>query len=259
VPLVRLSLAALACACGCATVPSGYAGVLVTTRGVQPAPLGEGMHVLPPLAQVDLYDLRGQERDEDLTAIASDGASVEARTSLVTYHVAPESIPALDREVGPNYYGVVIRPIVRATVRLLIAGYTSGQLYDTELVRELQRRVTERAAERVRPFHVILDGIELRTIAVTNAPGLDHEILDEGALEQRVLATPQRLQIARSRGDARREDADAIARALERIAPTLTPSVLADEARRASDRLLTAPSTSVIVGAPDNPTLEIEP
>jgi regulator of protease activity HflC (stomatin/prohibitin superfamily) len=254
------SVCLLAAIGGCATVPSGHAAVLVTARGgVQPVPLGEGVHLIPPLARVDLYDLRGQEHDEDLVAIAADGAPVEARASLVTFHLAPAELAAFDREVGPDYYGVIVRPIVRATVRLVVAGYTSFQLFDMTAVRALQRRVTELAAERVRKYHVILDAVDLRTLAVTGAPGLERQILDGGVLEQRALATPQRLELARQEGDARRQEARAIARAHELIAPTLTPSVLADAARRASEMLLTAPATSVLVGAPANPLLEIAP
>jgi regulator of protease activity HflC (stomatin/prohibitin superfamily) len=253
-------LLGLVAVCGCATVPSGHAGVLVTARGgVQPVPLGEGMHFIPPLAYVDLYDLRGQERDEDLMAIAADGAPVEARASLVTFHIAPDELVAFDREVGPDYYKVIVKPIVRSTVRLVVASYDSFALYDMTKVRALQRRVTELAAERMRKYHVILDSVDLRTLGVTASPKLQRQILDTGALEQRVLATPQLLEIARRKGDARREDARAIAHAHELVAPTLTRAILDDEARRATDKLLTAPATTVVLGAPAHPRVEVAP
>jgi hypothetical protein len=234
--------------------------VLVTARrGVQPVPLGEGMHIIPLLARVDLYDLRGQERDEDLVAIAADGAPVEARASLVTFHVAPAELAAVDREIGPDYYNVIVRPIVRATVRRVVAGYDSFQLRDMTAVRALQGHASELAAERMRPYHVLLDAVDLRTLAVTASPRLQGQILETGVLEQRVLATPQRLELARRQGDARREEGRAIAHAHELVAPTLTPNVLADEARRATDRLLIAPATTVLLDAPPNPYVEIAP
>jgi hypothetical protein len=256
----RRGLVLIFAVAGCATVPSGHAGVLVTARGgVQPVLLGEGMHLMPPLAYVDLYDLRGQERDEDLVAIAADGAPVAARASLVTFHLAPAELVAFDREVGPDYYAVIVRPIVRATVRLVIAGYDSFALYDMTKVRALQRRVTELAKERMRKYHVILDSVDLRTLAVTASPGLQRQILDTGVLEQEVLATPQLVALARDRGDARRQEARAIAAAHALVAPTLTRAILDDEARRASTRLLTAPSATVVVGAPEHPLLEVAP
>ncbi len=246
-------------AAGCATVPSGFGGVLVTAHGVDPEPVGEGAHVVPPFGHIDVYDLRGQERDEDLIAVTADGAPVAARASLVTYRLAGDELSALERELGPGYYDVVVRPIVSATVRRVLAGARADEL-DTPTIRRLQQEITTLAAARVRPYHVILESVDLRTLAVLLSPGAYGHLLAAGVLEQRLQATPQRLEVARRRGDAQREAARAIAAAHDKVAPTLTREVLADDARRAAAALLAAPTTEVVVGEPTHPvTLEVEP
>ena len=250
----------IAAGSGCASVPPGYGAVLVTASGgVQSPALTEGIHVLPPLAHVDLYNLRGQERTEDIAAIAADGAPVQARASLVTYHVADCELPDLDRQVGPDYYQVIILPIVRSTVRRVIAQYPSSEL-STPTIRVAQSQIARLAAERMRPFHIILDSLDLRTLAVLLSEHAYAAVMDTGVLEQRLQETPQTLEVARRRGEVLREKARSIAGAHELVAPTLTANVLADDRLRAFSTLLTSPTTRVVVGAKGRSNrLEIEP
>ncbi len=238
---------------GCATIPSGSAAVVMNSDG-RLGVLGEGEHTLSPLAQLDVYDLRAQEHDEDLVGITSDGVPVEARTSLVTFAVAPDELVALEQEVGPGYYDVVIKPIVRASVRRVIAGYRADEL-DTPSIVEAQRRITELAAARMRPYHIVLDSIDLRTLSIVMSQKSYRAVVDVGVLEQELQAEPQRLEVARQRGEERRERARAIAAAHARIAPTLTPQVLADDAIRAGAALMAAPSTRVVVEDSAHPTM----
>ncbi len=173
----------------CATVAPGHAGVLVTVSGLAPDTLGEGLHLLPPLAHVDDYDLRGQQQDEDLVAITADGAPVAARASLVTYHVVASELTALEREVGPDYYRIIVRPIIGSTVRRVLAGYSAAEL-DTPTIRAAQAEITRIATARLRPFHLVLDALDLRTLAVLlSAPAL-RSVEEAGVLDQQVQSKP---------------------------------------------------------------------
>jgi regulator of protease activity HflC (stomatin/prohibitin superfamily) len=245
---------------GCATIPPGHAGTRRQEHaGVQSGTLGEGVHFVPPFGRVHVFDLRAQERDEDLIATSSDGVPIEARTSLVTYSVVPGELVALDREIGPGYYEVIVRPIVRSTVRRVLGAYRAGAL-DTPTIRRLQAEATALSAARMRPYHLVLDAIDMRTLAPIYSRESYQPILDAGVLEQELLATPQKLEIARRRGDERRELGRAIADGHARVAPTLTPLVLADERARSEEKLLTAPSTTVLTIDRSHPlTLEVAP
>ena len=230
---------------GCATIPSGSAAVVLAPNG-RTEVFGEGEHDVSPLARIQIYDLRAQEHDEDLVGTTSDGAPLEARASLVTYTIAPDELVALDQEVGPRYYDVIIKPIVRSTVRRVLARYRADEL-DTPTILAAQQEITALAAARLRPHHIVVDAIDLRTLAIVMSESSYRPILETGMLEQELLAQPQRLEVARQRGAERREQARAIAGANDRVAPTLTPQVLADDALRASAALMAAPRTHVIV------------
>jgi hypothetical protein len=152
-----------------------------------------------------------------------------------------------------------VRPIVRSTVRRVLGAYPAGAL-DSPTIRRLQAEATALAAARMRPYHVVLDSIDMRTLAPIYSSASYQPILDAGVLEQQLLATPQKLEVARRRGEERRELARALAAGHAQVAPTLTPAVLADERRRAEERLLSAPSTEVIALDRSHPfTLEMAP
>ncbi|HXJ21017.1 MAG TPA: prohibitin family protein [Polyangia bacterium] len=243
----------------CATVPAGHAGVVLRAGGVDPAPLGEGAHAISPWARVDLYDLRLDEHNEDLIAISADGAQVEARASILTFHAAPGEVVALAREVGPRFYQVLVVPIVSSTVRKVLAGVRADQL-DTPGIIRVQAEVTRLAAERLRPYHVIVDSVNLRTLNVPLSSLAYSTVVETGVEEQKVFLARQEVTLAKQRADRLREEARGIAAAHDVVAPTLRPEILQDSANRAWTALLASPSTTVEVRASSDATLtEVEP
>lgn len=73
-----------------------------------------------PWSRVDLYDVPVDEHTEDLGAVSADGAALEGKASVLTFHAAPGEVVALAREVGPDFYAAVVRPIVSSTVRRVL-------------------------------------------------------------------------------------------------------------------------------------------
>lgn len=256
-PLGTLCCAVLALT-SCATVEPGHAGVETTaTHGVKRELLGEGVTWVGPLAQVDTFDLRAQERNEDLVGIAADGAPVQANASVVTWHLVRDELVAFDREVGPQPYERIIRPVVQWAVRQVVARWTAYDLVDSRNRPRIQGDVTALAARELRPLHVQLDEVFIRQLAVFSAP-FEQEVLATGQREQEALAIPDALELARGRAEERRERARAIASAHALVAPTLDPRTLADAERRAWSDLLVSPSTEVQVVTPGSP-VEIMP
>jgi regulator of protease activity HflC (stomatin/prohibitin superfamily) len=243
----------------CATVPQGRVGVLLTPTGVAATPLGEGVHVVNPLSRVELYDLRVDEHNEDLVAVSADGATLEARASVLTFHAAPGEVVALAREVGPDYYAIVVLPIVSSTVRTVLAGLPADRL-DTPGIIRAQAEVTRLAAQRLRRFHIVVDSVNLRTLGLLFTSAAYAAVVDTGVEEQHVLLERQRIMLARQRADNRREEARGITGAHAVVAPGLTPAILEDGVTRAWATLLASPSTAVEVRASDVRALtEIEP
>ncbi len=243
----------------CATVPAGHAGVVLRSDGVDPVSLAEGAHTVSPWARVDLYDLRVDEHSEDLVAVSADGAQVEARASILTFHAAPGEIVALAREVGPRFYQTLVLPVVSSTVRKVLAGLRADQL-DTPGIVRAQEEVTRLAAERLRRYHVVVDSVNLRTLNLLSTSLAYAAVVETGIEEQKVSLARQEVTLAKQRADGLREEARGIAAAHSVVAPTLRPEILQDSANRAWSALLASPSTTVEVRASTDHTLtEIEP
>jgi regulator of protease activity HflC (stomatin/prohibitin superfamily) len=254
------ALAALASGLSaCATVPPGHLGVVLRSDGVEPQPLVEGSHFLSPWSQVTLYDVRVDEHTENLGAVSADGTALEAKASVLTFHAAPGEVVALAGEVGPNFYAVVVLPIVSSTVRRVLAGLRADQL-DTAGIRRAQAMVTRDAADQLRPFHIIVDSVDLRTLNVLFTSAAYAAVVETGVEEQKVYLARKRIELAKHEDDVLREAARGIAAAHAIVAPTLTPDALSDRATRAWSRLLTAPSSSVEFRASDQDTMtEVSP
>jgi regulator of protease activity HflC (stomatin/prohibitin superfamily) len=254
-----LALVAASAALACASVPAGHGAVVTSALGgLQPEPLHEGVSWVGFGAQVDVLDLRAQERNEDLKGIAADGAPVQANASVVTWHIVPDELVAFDREIGPHPYARIIRPIVQAAVRKVVARYSAFELMDTQNLPAIQKTVTQLAARQIRPMHVQLDMVFMRSLMVASGP-CNAMIIDTSRLEQQALTMPHEIEIARARAEERRERGRAAAAANATIAPTLTPQGIADAREKAWTGLLTSPSTSVAVTPEASPLLEVTP
>ena len=229
----------------CVTVPPGHAAMVTDTGGVQ-GPLGEGVHVVSPFATSEVIDLRQQEQDEALTATTADGAELRAGTSLITYRLIPEELPALVRAFGPDVYAVAIRPVVSDHTRRVLGQLRLDQL-DTEHLRAAQTEITRGAADELRGYHVLLEGVDLRGVVPTSA------LVRQGfeslsVLEQRAAEIPSLLRLASDRAEQRRGDALGIAAANAALSPTLDARALAEQRDRAFQALLASPHTTVIIG-----------
>jgi regulator of protease activity HflC (stomatin/prohibitin superfamily) len=242
----------------CATVPPGQGAVVLGPSGVHPEALGEGVSPMPWFGEVSLYDLRQQQVTVRFNALTQDGGLVTASASVVTFRIVPEELVALAREVGPGYAQTLVRPEAEAAVRLVVGGMQADML-DTEHIRLAQADVTRRAAARLRPYHLLLESVDLRTLQVL-APLAQAEVGHALVLQQEFLAAARQLEIARKRAEARREEAAGLADEFEAVARSLSPQTLEDLRLRAWTRLLQSPSSSVQVEAAGVPAIvEVSP
>ncbi len=242
----------------CTTVPPGHAAVALAPSGLRPDVLPEGVSPIPWFGQVYLYDTREQEMTVRFSAISRDGSPVTTSASVVTYRIVADELVALAREVGPNYADVLVRPEVEAALRLVVGGLGSDEL-DTEHIVAAQAAVLERAAARLRPFHIVVESVDFRTLQVVSPLALE-QVGATLVLQQRVLEAPRQLEIVRKQAEARRVEAAGIAQNHETLQGSLSAAILEDLRRRSWDALLRAPSTSVHVQAAGAPALvEVPP
>ncbi len=242
----------------CATVAPGRAAVVTwPNAGVDPAPLRDGEFWVGPFAQVELFDLRQQERDANFVATLSDGTRVQTGASLVTFRIAPDDLSAAARSIDADPYPSLIAPLLQSTVRRVLGRLSLAQL-DTPHLRDAQAEITRVARERLAPLHILLDQLDLRQVAPVSRQ-LNDAITATSVLEQEVLRQPSELRLARQRADELRLQAAGLVAAHAALAPTLDEHALEDLRARAWSRLLAAPDTNVIALDRAQGGLEVSP
>ena len=116
---------------GCGkTIDSGHRGVYYNWRAGTDTEtvLGEGFHWLAPWNKIIPYDVRTKDRLEKLTTLSQDQLQINADASI-RYSLTPSKVAKLHAKVGPDFYQMLIQPVLRNTTRDVITRYESIVAY----------------------------------------------------------------------------------------------------------------------------------
>lgn len=222
-------------------VPPGYVGVVYDRgRGVLSTTYYEGLHFAIPFWQsIQLIDTRIQEytmsiapdegairRDDSLDAPTSDGQQVKV-DATVLFRIDAEKAPVVWKTVGLDYVDKLIRPISRSQIRMVISRYSATQIY-SEKRQEAENVMTKEIADLLRPKHILIDKVLLRTVVFS--PEYSKAIEDKVVAEQRVKQAEFEVKEASQRAQAKIAEAKGLAEAQALQKQTLTAEFLQLEA-----------------------------
>lgn len=153
--------------------------------------LGEGTHLKFPWDRIYIYSTRIQESHGTTELLTIDGMPIRVDWS-VRYHVDPEHLPELHRNLGPKYADKVVVPEVVSSLRKVLGRYTADQIYardELSLIGEIDQQVKE----RVELFHPILfEAILLLRLELPEE--MSKGIVEKQLYEQQLLSYGFRLQ-----------------------------------------------------------------
>lgn len=181
----RLLVITLAAGAGCsyAHIGSGEVAVIKTPDGVQPKPLPPGDWRIGMFDHATAYTVRSQEKEERLDVQSADGLGITLETSI-RYHAVPAEVVALDQELGPDYYSVLIGPTLRSQARRVVGRFKPEEIYSTQ--RELiERQIREGVEAAIKGRHIQLEAVLVRNVALPAQ--IQQKITDKLAAEQEAL------------------------------------------------------------------------
>jgi prohibitin 1 len=108
-------------------VPPGNVGVLVLLGKVY-GTIPEGVHLVNPLASMELMSVRTKEVFEHAEAPSKEGLNVALEVSCL-YHLKSSEAANVYRQVGPNYEEVVVKPQFRSAIRGITVSHEAKDLY----------------------------------------------------------------------------------------------------------------------------------
>lgn len=244
---MRIICCLLLFAASCTTIGPGRAGVLWhASSGTEQKVYGEGLYSVAPWNQMEVYDTRSMNRDERLTVIAINGLAMQLDAS-VRYRIVPEEVVALQHEIGPHYFEVILEPVLRSEARRVIGRYTPEELYSTK--RDLiEREIREELRQKIAGRHLVLEAVLIRNIEL---PQPIREAIDKKlAAEQEVLKMKYLLEIAKATAEQQRIEAQGIADYNRTVTSSLSAQILDFERIQQMGKLAESPnSKTVVLGA----------
>ena len=240
-----MALAVLAAASiGCVRVNSGGAGVLWTiTGGTQTQVYGEGIHIVAPWNRMVVYDVRAQDRMEQMQMLTSNGLNVGLEVS-VRFHPMSSEIFKLHAEIGPAYYDKILKPILRSVTRDVIGQYTPEEVYSVKrnaVADEIFARLAEAAAEK----DVVIEAVLIRNIILPEK--LRMAIADKLEMEQQSLKMKYVLERELQEAERKRIEAKGIADFQKIVSKGINAQLLQWKGIEATEALAKSENAKVVV------------
>jgi prohibitin 2 len=166
-------------------VDGGFRGVLVKFGAIDTSvSLESGIHfILPFRDQIVQFDVRTQKISEDTNAASKDLQNVATQVAL-NFHVDPNEVPAVYKQLGFDYSNVIIVPAIQESVKQITAQYNAEELISQREV--VKDAILQALKARLAPYHIIVD-----TISITDFRFSDQFVQ---AIEQKVVAQQRALQ-----------------------------------------------------------------
>lgn len=148
------------------TLDPGEEGLLFRRfgGGIDPEkpPYQQGFHIVAPWNNIIVYDVRIQEREEEMDVLSSNGLNVSVDVSM-RYQPMPGKIGYIHNEIGTGYVDKVVIPEIRSATRKIIGRYTPEEFYSSK--REtVQQEIEEEVSVQLEAKNIRLDALLLRSI-----------------------------------------------------------------------------------------------
>jgi regulator of protease activity HflC (stomatin/prohibitin superfamily) len=202
----------------------------------------EGLHLILPVNQMYIYDVRKQRVADSIDVLTVDGLTVHVEYSA-RYFPNPDLLPLLHQRVGPDYLNVVVRPEVRSVIRTVFGQYKPEEIYTTQ--KAIQERVSVMSKVRLEARFVSLDDVPIERISLPKSIAT----AIEAKLAQQQLDGEYVYRIAVAGKEAERKRIDAAGQKdyNDTVSHSLTPSLLQWQGILATEALAKSSNAKVVV------------
>jgi regulator of protease activity HflC (stomatin/prohibitin superfamily) len=237
-------------------IDAGFVGVKVLFGKVQDDVLPSGLHVVNPLVDVKVMDIKTQNYtmsgihdegdvsgDDAIRILTADGLEV-AIDLTVLFKVLPTDAPKILNETGIDYNTKIIRPITRTAIRDNAVYYEAVALYSSKRD-EFQSRISKTIEKSFKERGIILEQMLIRNITLPTS--VKASIESKINAEQDAQKMQFVLQKERQEAERKRVEAQGIADYQRIISSGLTDKQLQYETIKANLELAKSNNTKVII------------
>ena len=241
--VLLLGVLVLGAANSVSCVRTGHVGVVTVFGRVTGRTMGEGIHLVNPLARVHQLDIKSQEIKERAAVPSREGLIMGLEASVL-YHLDPAGAAELFQKIGPNYREVLLIPNFRSSMRGVTAANTASALYSDSREAMAQQIRTELQAQ-VQPRGVVVENVLLRDLQLPEA--LKHAIEAKQQAQQDAQRMEFVLQKERQEAERKRVEAGGIKDFQDIVSQGISDKLLQWKGIEATIELTRSPNTKVIV------------
>ena len=225
------------------TVPAGHVAVLTLFGQVTGQVLGEGIHLINPLAAVHEMSVRTQEFKETASVPSSEGLMMTLDTSLLLRLDAKRAADVYQK-IGLNYVTVVVEPMLRSAIRDVTAKHSANALY-TGGREEVQQKIQEMLFKELGDRGIFVENVLLRDVQLPAM--LKTSIEQKQQAEQESLRMSFILQREKQEAERKRIEAQGIADFQRIVAAGISQQLLEWKGIEATEKLAASSNTKIVV------------
>jgi prohibitin 1 len=160
--LVLFAVLAFVAANSVACVHTGHVGVVTVFGRVTGRTMGEGIHLVNPVARVHELNIKTQEVKERASVPSREGLIMGLEASVL-YHLDPARAAEVLQKVGTTYSDVLLVPNLRSSMRSVTAANLASALY-SDSREAIARQILTDLQSQVQPRGIIVENVLLRDL-----------------------------------------------------------------------------------------------
>ena len=237
-------------------VPAGHAGVMwyrfFGGTAIGAPPKQEGLHLIFPWDNLQLYNARVQASTLKFTALTSDGLAVQLEVS-VRHTLYVPNLGQLSKTVGPDYIKTLLDPAVNAATNAVVSKHRLDSLLSDERIAVQQEVLTKldlMPGMGSRLNHVGEDLLLIEDVLISNVTLPEKiKIAVENKLEQEQVAAEYKYRLEREKLESERKviEAQGIRKFQDIVTPAISNNYLKWRGIEATRKLAESPNSKVVI------------
>ncbi len=199
------------------TIGAGERGVLLRWGAVTGKVIGEGLYVRIPISdRVVAMDVRILKEQVEATAASRDLQSVNSVVAL-NFHIRPDKVAEIYRDVGTDYKTRLIDPALQESVKASTAKYTAEELITKR--EQVKEEIKDHVTTKLQPRGIEVDDFNIVdfNFSLSFNEAIEAKVTAEQAalaaknkLEQIKFEADQKIAEAKGKAEAMRVESEAL-------------------------------------------------
>jgi prohibitin 1 len=189
-----------------ACVKTGHVGVETVFGRVTGRVVGEGIHLVNPLARVHELSVKTAEIKERAAVPSKEGLIMGLEASVL-YHLQPDRAADVYQRIGPSYPEVLLVPNFRSAIRGVTAANSASTLY-SDARESVAKQILSDLQAQVQPRGIVIENVLLRDLQLPET--LKQAIEAKQQAQQEAQRMEFVLQRERQEAERKRVEAEGI-------------------------------------------------